>query len=157
MAKNNQTRLRDSKGRFMKKEKKYESNCNCQDPILYIILNEDVEMSVGERMAVVSHLTSRFAMYDFLYELNQKMEVLQENWLNSFGGYGNTVILVANNKTIYDNCMASYDNVYFDKYVEDTKRVAHHNWKLNNPKHVGLAFFGIKSEMPKWVRNLELI
>ena len=138
-------------------QKNYEDNCNCYDPILYIVLNKDVEISVGEKMAVVSHLTSKFATNDFLYDSNYKMDALQREWLESFGGYGNTVILEADEETIYDNCMAAYDNIYFDKYIEDTFRVAHHNWKLDIPQHVGFAFFGIKNEMPKWIRKLDLI
>lgn len=135
----------------------YDDNCNRYDPILYIVLNEDVEMTMGERMAVVSHLTSKFAMCDFLSDANYKMATLQGEWVNSFNGYGNTVILAADSKTIYEHCMAAYDNLYFDKYIEDTQKVAHHNWKLDNPRHVGLVFFGIKDEMPKWIRKLDLI
>lgn len=178
--KNGFKRLRNAKGQFVSKQgpvfvrhdcnchdcncldckcdKKYDDLENKNEPVLYIILNEDVKMSLGHRMAVVSHLTSRFASTDgFICEKGGFLSMLKHEWLDSFVGYGNTVVLLADSKTLYENCMAHYDNVYFEPLIEDTERVAHHNWKLSEPKHVGVAFFGIKSEMPKWVRKLPLI
>lgn len=133
--------------------KDYEEFDNSNEPILYIVLNKDAIIeSDGIKYAIISHLTSLMASKEMGYRNTN----LWNEWLDSFGGYGNTVVLEATEDEIYTNCMSHYDNVEFVKYIEDSSRVAHHNWCLDIPQHLGLAFFGIKKEMPKWLRRLPL-
>jgi len=144
-----------------KMEKTYEQYDNNNEPVLYIILNKDAIVDNGVRLSAISHLTSMMAnelqmKKDGVLYFTTRNQTLWKSWNESFGGYGNTVILEASEDELYDNCMASYDNVEFVKYIDDSERVAHHNWKLDIPQHIGVAFFGIKSEMPKWIRRLPL-
>lgn len=135
---------------------KPEDLSNKDEPILYIVLNTDANLTPGEKYAAVSHLTSMFVDAFYINKMNINQSNLFAEWISSYGQYGNTVVLEASEKDIYANCFEKYDNVVFDKLISDTKRMAHHNWNLSKPKHVGLYFFGIKSEMPKWIRQLEL-
>jgi len=147
-----------------KMNKTYAQYDNNNEPILYIILNKDAIVDEGVRLTAISHLTSMMSnklkgtdeKIMILYSLAYQNEKLWKEWLDSFDGYGNTVILEVSEDELYDNCMSDYDNVAFVKYIDDSERVAHHNWKLDIPQHIGIAFFGIKSEMPKWVRKLPL-
>lgn len=139
-----------------KPEIKYEEYDNKHEPILYIILNKDALVDKGVKITAISHLTSAMATKFHYNEMNARNYRLYQHWLESFGGYGNTVILEADEDTIYDNCMSQYDNVEFEYLIDDSTRVAHHNWKLDCPQHLGFAFFGIKNEMPKWIRKLPL-
>lgn len=147
-----------------KMNKTYAQYDNNNEPILYIILNKDAIVDEGVRLTAISHLTSMMSnklkgtdeKIMSLYSLAYQNEKLWKEWLDSFDGYGNTVILEVSEDELYDNCMSDYDNVAFVKYIDDSERVAHHNWKLDIPQHIGIAFFGIKSEMPKWVRKLPL-
>lgn len=132
--------------------KNYEEYDNKNEPILYIVLNKDVLVDKGVKMTAISHLTSLMSCKEMLPWSAR----LWNQWLDSFDGYGNTVILEADEDTIYDNCMSDYNNIEFVKLIDDSTRVAHHNWKLDCPQHVGFAFFGIKKEMPKWIRKLPL-
>lgn len=140
----------------------YEEYDNKDEPILYIILNEDAICDEGVKLTAISHLTSMMASNFrvtnsyFGVQLVERNQRLWKEWLDSFGGYGNTVILSATEDDLYTHCMSNYDNVEFVKYIDDSERVAHHNWKLDLPQHLGVAFFGIKSEMPKWIRKLPL-
>lgn len=130
---------------------------NKDEPILYVVLNKDAILeSDGVKYAAVSHLTSKLMADAMTEDMSEKNYQLLLNWLDSFVGYGNTVVLEATEDELYTNCMASYDNVHFVKLIDDSSRVAHHNWILDVPQHIGVAFFGIKSEMPKWVRCLPL-
>lgn len=137
--------------------KNYVDNDNNNEPIFYIVLNKDAMVDKGIKLSVISHLTS--LMYNKFYNKEFKLwknELKYEEWLDSYKGYGNTIILEASEDELYDNCMSDYDNIEFIKYIDDSTRVAHHNWKLDIPQHIGVAFFGIKNEMPKWVRCLPL-
>lgn len=138
-------------------DKCYEELENKDEPILYVILNKDAILeSEGVKYAIVSHLTSKLMADAMTEDMSERNQDLLYEWLDSFVGYGNTVVLEASEEELYDNCMAHYDNVHFVKLIEDSSRVAHHNWVLDVPQHTGVAFFGIKSEMPKWVRKLPL-
>ena len=136
--------------------KKYNDEDNSNEPILYIILNKDIYTTPGEKLTAISHLTSKFNDYHSSSFYDLPTDMIYREWLNSYNGYGNTVVLEADEETIYNNCMAKYDNVDFIKLIEDTDRVAHHNWKLKLPQHYGFIFFGIKKDMPKWIRQLKL-
>ena len=134
-------------------EKKYENKSNEEEPILYIILNKDANLMDGEKFVTISHLTSR--ILSNYYDDDYFSKGIDE-WLKSHNGFGNTVILEATEEEIYENCMSVYDNVRFVKYIEDTERVAQNNYKLTLPLHYGVAFLGVKKEIPKWVKRLQL-
>lgn len=136
--------------------KKYNDEDNSNEPILYIILNKDIYTTPGEKLTAISHLTSKFIDSHKYTSWYDNTTPFYMEWIKSYNGYGNTVVLEADEETIYKNCMAKYDNVEFIKLIEDTERVAHHNWKLKLPQHYGFVFFGIKKDMPKWIRQLKL-
>lgn len=141
-----------------KKQKKFDDKENKNEPILYIVLNKTCVKTNGEKLAAISHLTSKmlYSYYNGDIDKVNPQDMNMADWLSSFNGYGNTVILAASEKEIYQNCLSSYDNIMFTSLVEDSTKVAHHNWLLDKPCHVGVAFFGIKNEMPKWLRKLPL-
>lgn len=148
---------KDEEFRIIECPCEYEDKTNKNEPILYIILNKDAILeNEGVKYAIVSHLTSKLMADAMTEDMSERNQYLLYKWLDSFIGYGNTIVLEASEEELYDNCMSRYDNIHFVKMIEDSSRVAHHNWVLDVPQHMGVAFFGIKSEMPKWVRSLPL-
>ena len=139
-----------------KDNKVYVDKSNYDEPILYIIVNKDAKLSHGELIANISHITSKMSNKDFNNDSNID---LFDEWLNTYNGYGNTVILEASEAEIYANMFekSEYVNVEVDYIISDMKKVAHHNWKLTKPKHLVFAFFGIKKDMPKWIRTLKTL
>lgn len=132
--------------------KRYEDKDNINEIILYIIINKSLQLNHSQEMVVTSHLTSKI-----LYPSDCRFSVMKMEFLRSHGGFGNTVILQAMEEGITSNCLAHYDNIAMERYVEDTERVAHASWKLSKPKLMGVAFLGIKRDIPKWVRKLPLL
>lgn len=139
----------------MKNEKE-----NYDRPALYIIVNKDIYQyyNSGEIAVFISEATQKFMedivkrRYSLLYG---KTEELFARWWES-GTKKNTIILEADDFEIYGNCLAEYDNLYFKSHVEEIERVGEGEYNLSMPVHTCLVFFGLKSEMPKWVRKLPL-
>lgn len=132
--------------------KHYEDKDNMNEIILYIVINKSLQLNHSQEMVVASHLTSKI-----LYPSNCLFNGLRSEFLIRYNGFGNTVILQAMEEGITSNCLAHYDNIVMERYVEDTERVAHASWKLSKPKLMGVAFLGIKRDIPKWVRKLPLL
>lgn len=121
---------------------------NNKDYVLYIILRNDISRTASERVCDVAELTAKIASK---YPADVHMSTDWENQV---------VILSASAKDLFvDNIIENkYDNedLVFASLIKSERKVGHANYALDEAQVVGIAYFGIKQEVPKFVRKLPL-
>ena len=137
----------------VKKSTQYKDESNLNDNTLYIILRNDLGLSAGMQATYASEVTTAMAG-DLIVDC-KKVTLDEFMDMNK-----NVVILQASGKDLFENNFipAEYSdpNVNFTYIFEDTKKVAHHNFRLTEGKIVALGFFGVKKHLPKFLRKLPL-
>ena len=142
-----------SQSKKYKTAPKFKEESNMDDNTFYIVLRNDLNLSVGMQATYVSEITT--AMLDDL-RIDHKLDEFN-NFLDLSK---NTVVLQASGKDLFEiNFIpAEYADpkINFTYVYEDTERVAHHNFRLKEGKIVAMGFFGIKKHLPKFLRKLSL-
>lgn len=133
---------------------KYEEIDNSDDLTLYVVLRNDLNLTTGEKAVYISELTRTIADEIFVKYGNQ-----QE--FTSFMDLDcNTVVVEASAKELFeDNYIpAKYANpdVTFTYIYEDSVRVSQGNFRLKEGQIVALGYFGIKRNLPKFLKKLKL-
>lgn len=111
---------------------------NSNEEMLYIILRNDLNATLGEQMSYVAKAASALGCNDI----------------------NNIVILQANATDLFieNKIPAKYDDTSFShaRIVETAKRIGHGNFVLNQPELVALGYKGVKKYIPKFVKRLAL-
>lgn len=139
-----------TKDNGMNKSIDYRSYSNRDESILYIILRNDLGLTPSEQLVYSSQMAIKMAI---------KMSTYID-YNNFFRLFDNIVILQASKKDLFeDNFIPTkYNNpnIVFDYHTNEEIRVAHNNFKLDESKIVALGYYGIKKDMPKWIKKLQL-
>lgn len=122
---------------------------NDQDFTLYVILRNDIERSNAERMCDIAELSSQLAIqWPYNYQLTNPNYKPQ------------TVILQASGDDLFKKNIVqkTYDNpdLGFASLIKSERQLGHANFVLDEAKVVGVAYFGKKCDVPKFVRKLKL-
>lgn len=141
------------KQNVVKRQALYKDEDNSNKDTFYVILRNDLELSAGTQASYVSEITT--AMASELFDMHRNVEF--DRFLDLTK---NTVILQASGKDLFENNFipAKYDDpkVNFTYIWDDEKRVAHGNFRLIEGKAVAMGFFGVKKDLPKFLRKLAL-
>lgn len=141
------------KQNLVKKQTAYKNEDNSGEDTFYVILRNDLGLSAGTQASYVSEITT--AMASELFDTHRNTEF--DRFLDLTK---NTVILQASGKDLFENNFipAKYDDpkVNFTYIWDDEKRVAHGNFRLVEGKAVAMGFFGIKKDLPKFLKKLAL-
>lgn len=122
---------------------------NSNEYALYVILRNDISRTDSERVCDIAELSARVACQ---YPACAYIE--SPEWQSQ------VVILQASAKDLFvDNIVEKqYDNknLNFVSLIKSERKVGHANYALDEAQVVGVAYFGKKCEMPKFVRKLPL-
>lgn len=114
---------------------------------MYIVLRSDYPSTNIEKACFISELSAKIGCTDeFLY--------YKDKW------DGQIVIVTANYDDLFVNNIipSQYDNpdIVFEKLVKSERKVAPGNYALDEACVVAVGYFGIKKELPKFIRKLPL-
>lgn len=128
----NMTTKRKTEPQFISEDK---SNDN--EYTTYIILRNDLNRSVAEQMCDVVEVTQK------MYGFSENIVILQANYDDLF----------VNNfiPTKFDN-----PDIQFVVLTNNEQKVAHGNFRLVDANITALGFYGIKKDIPKFVKKLKL-
>ncbi len=137
---------------------KYEEHDNDDRYTLYIILRNDLDRSISQKMIDVSDITTTIS--EDLRTKAVESEYWKSIWCDFINLETNTVILQASGKDLFeDNYIPTkYDDpeIVFNYIWDNEERVAHGNFRLKEGTTVALGYFGKKGKMPKFIRKLAL-
>ena len=132
---------------------KYRDESNSDKDTFYIVLRNDLGLSAGAQASYDSEIT--VAMASELFDTRRGVEFDRFIDLTK-----NTVVLQASAEDLFENNFipAKYADpkVNFTYLWDDEKRVAHGNFRLVEGKTVAMGFFGVKKDLPKFLRKLAL-
>ena len=136
-----------------KKASKYRDESNLDKDTFYVVLRNDLGLSAGAQASYVSEVT--VAMASDLLDMHRGVEFDRFIDLTK-----NTVVLQASAKDLFENNFIPVryadPKVNFTYIWEDEERVAHGNFRLVEGKAVAMGFFGVKKDLPKFLRKLPL-
>lgn len=124
-------------------EKKLTKTFNVEDKnnnneyTTYIILRNDLNRSVAEQMCDIVEISNK------LYGIPENIVILQANY----------------NDLFVDNFIPTkLDNpdIQFVTLTNNEKKVAHSNFRLTDANITALGYYGVKKDMPKFIKKLKL-
>lgn len=135
------------KGKNVKKDQSIQENKdNNYKSTLYIILRNDINRSKMDQICDISELSMLIGS-DYAYD------ILNKDW------DGQIVVLQANYQDLFikNNIEVNHDGLYIQKeLIKAETKIGHGNYKLSEAKVVGLAYFGLKYNIPAYVKTLKL-
>lgn len=148
----------DKKLKKGKSMKKYMAVDNSNQLTFYVILRNDLNISVPMQMVYVTEITKAI-QEDLRVKAIENSKYA--NYYNKFSELqGNTVILQASGKELFEENFIpiEYNNkdITFNYIWDDEEKVAPGNFKLKDGNIVCLGYFGVKKDLPHFVRTLKL-